>query len=81
MRNLMKYEFFITVFFIQSVVLTTFQMWMNVSSPRVQTEGPVRTPLGRTCVTVPPAGSENTAMSVRIGILLRILCQFKQCNR
>lgn len=60
-------KFFSTIVFIIYVVFTTFQMWMNVSSPRVQMEGPVRTPLGHTFVTVPPAGLANTATSVRIG--------------
>lgn len=42
-------------------------MWMNVSSPLVLTEGPARTPWGRTCVTVPQAGSEDIVTSVRTG--------------
>lgn len=54
-------------FFIKTVSLTTFQMWMNVSSPLVLTEGPARTPWGRTSVTVPQAGSEDIVTSVRTG--------------
>lgn len=42
-------------------------MWMNVPSPPVRTEGPARTPWGRTCVTVRQVGSEDIVTSVRTG--------------